>query len=125
MNEILQFLDNKPHPFFVATTENGEPRVRPFSFIMNFNGKLYFTTGASKPVYAQLQANPIVEICSVPNEKFQWMRLKGRVVFEDNLEAKKEAFKILPLLERAYKTPENPELVVFYLEDVETKISSL
>lgn len=124
MNEILKFLDNQPNPFFLATTENGEPRVRPFSFIMQYDGKLYFTTGTSKAVYSQLKENPAVEICSLPNDKMQWMRVKGRVVFEDNLDAKKEAFNVMPMLKRSYKTPENPEMTVFYLDDVKSEICS-
>ena len=43
MNEVLEFLKNCK-VFFVATAEQGKPKVRPFSFVMMHEEKLYFVT---------------------------------------------------------------------------------
>ncbi|GHU51159.1 hypothetical protein FACS1894127_7280 [Clostridia bacterium] len=48
--------------FYLATVEGNKPKVRPFGFVMEFGGKLYFATNGSKPSFAQIKANPNVEI---------------------------------------------------------------
>ena len=55
MNEVLEFLKNCK-VFFVATAEQGKPKVRPFSFVMMHEEKLYFVTGNQKPFFKQIQA---------------------------------------------------------------------
>ncbi|MBR6142994.1 MAG: pyridoxamine 5'-phosphate oxidase family protein, partial [Treponema sp.] len=48
--------------YYLATVEDGQPRVRPFGTINIFEGKLYIQTGKSKDVSKQIQANPKVEL---------------------------------------------------------------
>ena len=79
MEEILKFLENNA-TFFLATEEGDQPRVRPFGFAMEFEGKLYLCTGNQKLVYAQLQRNPKVEICAMAASG-EWLRLSGKAVF--------------------------------------------
>ena len=40
MDELLKFLEKNP-VFYLATDDNGQPRVRPFGFHMIFDGKFY------------------------------------------------------------------------------------
>ena len=43
MNKAMQFLkDNKT--FYLATVQDGQPRVRPFGAVAEFEGKLYICT---------------------------------------------------------------------------------
>ena len=54
MKEAYNFL-RKCGTFYLATEENGQPRVRPFGAISDFEEKLYFETNNQKKVYQQLR----------------------------------------------------------------------
>ena len=123
LQKTLQFLrDNKT--FYVATTEDGKPRVRPFGLVIEHDGKLWFGTANAKPVYRQLQASPYVEI-STTSPSMEWIRLSGKAVFESNAEVKRKAFELLPMLSNIYKGPDDPLFEVFYLADAEVVFRSL
>lgn len=64
MEEILDFL-KKAGVWYLATDEDGQPRVRPFGSQMIYKGKLYFETGLKKNVAKQLLKSPKVEICAM------------------------------------------------------------
>lgn len=123
MNEVLAFLrDCKV--FFVATTEGDLPRVRPFGFVMEHEGKLYFVTGNQKPFFQQIHENPNVEICGL-NEKSEWVRLSGKAVLDSRLEVKQKAFEMEPLLAYVYQTVENPIFECFYLDEAEASFCTM
>lgn len=122
MKKAFEFLNTHPVPFYVATTENGQPRVRPQSFVMEHNGELFFVTGKQKEVFMQLQENPFVEICSAVNSQTEWLRIRGEVVFVEDIELKRKAFEIMPLLEKAYQTPESQQMALFKIKNPEYKV---
>ncbi len=123
MDEVLQFLvDNRT--FYFATVEDGQPRVRPFGFVMKYKGKLYFCTGSMKPVFRQLKANPRFELC-VNSKENEWLRLSGRAVFVDDLEARKQAFREAPGVAGIYKDPASPGFALFYIENAEAVFSRM
>lgn len=123
MNEVLKFLmDNRT--FYFATVENNEPRVRPFGFIMEYEGKIYFCTNNTKNVSKQLKENPNFEITST-SASYEWIRLKGKAAFDSSPAAKAKAFEAAPYLAEMYKTPENPIFEVFYIEAGEATIYSM
>jgi uncharacterized pyridoxamine 5'-phosphate oxidase family protein len=115
MNEILKFITDAK-VFYLATVEGDKPRVRPFGFAMEHEGKIYFCTSNEKNVYKQLAINPYFEICTM-SDKGEWIRLQGKAVFDSSIEAKTKVFEVMPSLAKMYKTPENPTLEVFYVEE--------
>ena len=146
MDEILEVL-RQCRVFFVATAEEGQPRVRPFGAHLYRDGKLWFCTGKEKKVYRQLQENPRLEI-SCYGEGI-WLRLSGEAVFEENSEMKKAMLANAPQKARMFykmpapaqkalikKVPGLANMVtagkkyedctaVFYLKNMEAKIYSL
>lgn len=85
MNEIVNFLNENPVQYFSTIGIDGKPKVRPFQFMLENNGKLYFCTNNQKDVYNEIKNNPYIEICtSSPN--FAWIRLNGKVTFTNDLE---------------------------------------
>jgi len=123
MEEILKIL-NDAKVFFVATTEDDKPRVRPFGFAMIFEGKLYFCTGNHKNVYRQLKTNPNLEICAMITED-EWIRINGKAVFDDRQSPKEKVFELCPSLYNIYSSAEDPRFEVFYLTDCEAVIYSM
>lgn len=111
--------------FYIATVDGDKPRVRPFGVVIDHEGKFYFTTANTKPVFHQLQTNPHVEICACDPAEMSWLRLCGKAVFDPNPTVKKMAFYILPALAEIYGTPENPDFEVFYLIDAEVSFCTL
>lgn len=57
MKEILEFLSENPL-FYFATVDGDEPKVRPFGFHVEYEGKLYFGIDSQKETFKQLKANP-------------------------------------------------------------------
>ena len=41
MEEVMEFLKKKAGTYYLATDDNGQPRVRPFGTATLFEGRLY------------------------------------------------------------------------------------
>ncbi|MCH1939066.1 pyridoxamine 5'-phosphate oxidase family protein [Holdemania massiliensis] len=85
MNEVVNYL-RTCGTFFLATSEEEKPHVRPFGAVCEFEGKLYFVTNNKKKVYQQLKENPSVELCGM--SKGTWIRVSGEVKEDDRREAR-------------------------------------
>lgn len=81
MNRIVEEL-KKTGTFFVATEDGDQPRVRPFSSVMEFEGKPYICTNNTKDCYKQMMANPKVEICGMGKDG-TWVRVCGTLRRDD------------------------------------------
>jgi uncharacterized pyridoxamine 5'-phosphate oxidase family protein len=123
MIEVLNFLA-ECKTFYLATVDGGKPRVRPFGFFMEFEGRLYFSTNESKPSFRQLTANPNFEI-SAANEKGEWLRLSGEAVFDSRPEVKAKAFEVMPRLRELYDKPDSPVMAPFYVKNGEAVFCSM
>jgi uncharacterized pyridoxamine 5'-phosphate oxidase family protein len=114
MQEIVQFLKENLTGC-LATVDNGKPGVRPFQFMMEKDGKLYFCTNNTKAVFKQLNVNPSVEFCSLSPD-FRWIRVSGNIQFSDDHALKSEVLQANEMVRSIYQTPDNPIFVIFYLE---------
>ena len=55
-----------------------------------------------------------------------FLRVTGEVVFDDdNIEAKKKVFEVMPDLLKMYGSAENPAMSVFYLKNITATMASL
>ena len=54
LEKVVNYLD-QAGVFFVTTTDGDQPKCRPFSFKIAYDGKLYFGEGTLKEVYLQMQ----------------------------------------------------------------------
>lgn len=86
VKEVLQFLEDAK-VFYVSTVDGNKPRVRPFSGIHEFEGKLYMPTSNKKKVFAQMMENPNVEISGMAHGK--WIRIEAEIVCDKRIEARK------------------------------------
>ena len=120
MQEVYEFL-KKCGIYYLATADGDQPRVRPFGTQDIFEGKLYIQTGKSKAVSRQIQANPKVEICAFADG--QWLRLAGKLVRDDRIEAKQHMLDAHPQLKGMYSA-EDDNTEVLYFEEAEATFSS-
>ena len=120
MQEVLEFLQ-KSGVYYLATVEGDQPRVRPFGTAAVFEGKLYIQTGKVKNVSKQIQANSKVEICACKDG--EWLRVAGKLVRDDRVEAKEYMLSQYPHLKSMYSA-EDDNTEVLYFKDATATISS-
>jgi uncharacterized pyridoxamine 5'-phosphate oxidase family protein len=111
MEEVFDFLKDCG-TFFIATEEGDQPRVRPFGVVNIFEGKLYIQTGKVKDVSKQMQVNPKVEICGCKDGK--WVRLSGKVIRDDRIEAKASMLDANPSLKSMYSAEDDNTEVLYF-----------
>jgi uncharacterized pyridoxamine 5'-phosphate oxidase family protein len=121
MNEVVKFLQENPVQYLATVGHDGKAKCRPFMFCFEQEGKLWFCTNNTKDVYKDIKENPYVEV-SVSSPAYAWIRLNGKVVFENNM-AVKEACMNNPIVKGQYKTADNPIFEVFYLENAKAVIA--
>ena len=111
IEKVYAFL-NEAGTYYLATDENGQPRVRPFGTILLYNGKLYIQTGKIKPVSRQLSANPRAEICAFMNGT--WVRVCGELVNDDDRAVKVAMLDKYPGLKGMYSADDDNTQVLYF-----------
>jgi uncharacterized pyridoxamine 5'-phosphate oxidase family protein len=123
MNTAYEFLKANP-VFHLATVDGTKARVRPFGFSMIRNKALYFCTNKTKDVYKQLVKNPDIEISGMGADN-TWLRIRGKIAFDESREAKVQAFEEAPMLLRIYpKGADDETYVTFYFTEAQATLYS-
>ena len=138
MSKVVEFLKENPVQYLATVGRDGKAKCRPFMFIGEMEGKLWFCTNNTKDVYKDMLANPEIEI-STSSPSYAWIRLngkavqnhikhlvidemqdysylQGKAVFENNMAAK-EMCMGNPIVKGQYQTADNPIFEVFYLNN--------
>ena len=117
MERVCKFLKDAG-VYYLATVEGDQPRVRPFGTANIFEGKLYIQTGKVKPCSRQLMANPKAEICAFHNGT--WVRIAGKLIEDDRVEAKKSMLDAYPNLRAMYDEHDGNTQVLYFKHAVAT-----
>ena len=120
MLRVLSFLKDAG-VYYLATDDNGQPRVRPFGTVNFYNDKLYIQTGKVKNVSKQLIANPKAEICAFKDGK--WLRVTCELIEDDSAEARKSMLDAYPELRGMYNENDG-NTQVFYMKNATAVFSS-
>ena len=116
MNEVYEFI-KKSGVYYLATDENGKPRVRPFGTINVFENKLYVQTGKIKDCYKQME-NKQVELCAFQDGK--WLRLTGTLIPDERISAQEDMLKHYPELNGMYKAGDGNTIVLYFKDATAT-----
>ncbi len=116
MKEVEKFLTDNPVLYVATAGLDGKPKVRPFLFMFFDGGKLYLGTSNKKPVFAELQKQPYIEISST-SPKYEWIRISGKAVFTSDLAIKEKILERSPLVKQIYQTASNPDFEAFYIAE--------
>jgi uncharacterized pyridoxamine 5'-phosphate oxidase family protein len=122
VSAVTDFLIKSQVQYLATIGLDDIPKVRPFQFMLEEGGRLYFCTSNQKPVFKELQKHSYVEFCA-SGENFSWLRLNGKVVFAKDLGLKARIQDASPIVKSIYKTPDNPTFEVFYLADAAATIA--
>ena len=74
MLEVTSFI-KKAGTFYLGTTDDDQPEIRPIGVFQEYDGKIYTAVGKHKKVFAQIMKNPKVVICAMADNK--WIRLRA------------------------------------------------
>ena len=124
MKEIVSYLKTAGMQYLATLGLNGKPKVRPFQFMFEEDGKLWFCTSNQKEVYRELQKQPYIELCASGRD-MSWLRLSGKVNFSGRLEIKERIFDLSPLVKGIYRVADNPDFEVFYLSEVTAALTEI
>lgn len=113
MKEVLEYL-KKCGTFYLATNEDGQPHVRPFGAVCEYEDKLYFVTNNKKNVYHQMKKNGKVEICGM--YKGTWIRVEGNVKEDLHREARVAMMENNKAALSSMYTVDDNLMTVFYFE---------
>ena len=101
--------------FFLATSVDNQPRLRPFGMIYSHDNTLYIATDKRKKVYSDLQENPKMEIASYNPNTHKWIRISGRAEVESSNQIREEMMNIYSNLRQAYLDENEMYLVIYRL----------
>lgn len=116
MGKTLDFLKSCG-VFFVSTCDGAFPAARPFGAVMEYEGRLYLSTGRTKDVYRQMKANPHIQIAALKSGSREWLRLSGRAVEEPSPALKRRMLAECPALLKRFASEASPEFALFRVED--------
>lgn len=114
--KILDFF-NEAGMFFYASVDNGQARVRPFGFAMEYEDKLYFGMGSHKASYRETMENPYIEVCACKGGAF--LRVRGKAIEDMRPEVQSHMFEVSPFLKNIYNEESGLVHATVYLEDME------
>lgn len=114
---IVAYLTSVP-AWYLATCEGDQPHVRPFSFVAEQDGRLWFCTATTKDVYRELEANPKFEL-SAWKPGHGWIVLRGRANLCDRADGqvRQAGFEHMTGLGESYDGPENATLTFFTVDE--------
>ena len=115
MNKIVEEL-KKVKVFYVATVDNDQPRVRPFSSVTEFEGNAYICCGNYKDVYKQIKNNSKIELCGM-YDGISWLRVCAKCVEDNRFEVQKAMLNDETGPKGLYEAGDG-RFVTFKLEDI-------
>jgi uncharacterized pyridoxamine 5'-phosphate oxidase family protein len=122
MSVVTEFLVKSGVQHLATAGRDGRPKVRPFQFMREEGGRLYFCTSNEKEVFQEIARQPYVEL-SACGEGGSWLRLRGKAVFDHDRGVKARIQEASPLVKSIYQDPDNPVFVAFWLEEAHAVIA--
>ena len=101
--------------FFLATSVDNQPKLRPFGMIYSNNRELFISTDKRKRVYSELINNPQVEIAAYNLHTRKWIRISGKAEMENSLLIKEDMMNAYPALKQKYQNETEMFLAIFKL----------
>ena len=130
LRDVANYLDNVGIQFLATIGLDGKPKVRSMQYMVLEDGKLWFYTNSKKEVFAELQANPCIELCGCKLEKNEmqtpWIRFSAEVMFEERLDIRDAIIEKSAIVNALYKNMrDNPIFKVFYLKNIDGWMTNL
>jgi len=112
-NEVFDFITKNPI-CFLATVEDGSPRVRAIMTLRADERGVLFNTGASKDLHKQIETHPEIEMAFYSQVEGIQIRVRGRAELQNDDSVRELVLKKLPFLAPAVAA-QGPEILKPYL----------
>jgi pyridoxamine 5'-phosphate oxidase len=112
LDTCIKFATENPIAW-VATDDEGQPRVRPLGMWFADKTGFYFQTWTIKDIYKQIVKNPNIELGFTGEDNGRVLRVAGRAEWIEDIELKKKSLEDRPFLADLGLKPDSPELVLF------------
>lgn len=99
--------------FFLATSVENRPSLRPFGMIYTDDTALFIATDRRKKVYSDLKENPQIEMASYNPVSHKWLRISGRVQEESSTPIRYAMMECYPRLKQTYRNEDEMHLVIY------------
>ena len=130
LQAVADYLDHVGIQFMATIGLDGKPKVRPMQYMVLEDDKLWFCTNAKKEVYAELQANPCLELCGCKLEPDELQTpcicFSAEAVFEERQDIRDAIIEKSAIVNALYKhMRDNPIFKVFYLKNMDGWMTNL
>ena len=114
IHDCIRFSNDNPI-CYLATVDDGQPRVRALGFWFADETGFYFQTSTIKEFPHQLLKNPRTEVCFYKHEGIigTMLRISGEVEFVNDIRFKEKALIDRPFLKSFGVTIDSPNLILF------------
>jgi len=114
IHDCIRFSNDNPI-CYLATVDDGQPRVRALGFWFADETGFYFQTSTIKEFPHQLLKNPRTEVCFYKHEGIigTMLRVSGEVEFVNDIRFKEKALIDRPFLKSFGVTIDSPNLILF------------
>lgn len=114
IDDCCKFIHDCGH-FFLATSVDNQPRLRPFGMIHSIGGRIFIVTDKRKKVYSELISNSQMEIASYNLHTQKWIRISGKAEEESSVFVKEDIMNAYPALRQKYQEETEMFLAIFKL----------
>lgn len=108
--------------FFLATSVQNVPKLRPMGFIYADESFLYIATDKRKQVYSDLVCNSQVELASYKLNARRWIRISGIVEEEKSTIIKDAMMSLYPLIRQEFIKQNEIHFAIFRVQISNTRI---
>lgn len=109
--------------FFLATSVDDKPRLRPMGIILSNGRTLFLATDKRKTVYQDLIQNPKVELASYNLNTRKWLRISGQALPETADTIREEMLAQYPMIRQEFIEEDELNFVIFKLQTEQIIIS--
>ena len=99
--------------FFLATSVDNQPKLRPFGIIYSDGKHLFIATDKRKNVYTELSQNPRIELASYNMRTRRWIRIHGDAEIENSMLIREEMLNFYPMLRQNRENEEELFLIIY------------
>ena len=118
LDEVRRIIDDAGYGL-LATCDDGQPRVRPMSFVLMDDGRLWSSTYDVSGKMREFDENARVEVCFVARNKVH-LRISGTIDTSGGPAEKRRLLELNPRVGRHFADENDPKYV--HLEIVPTRI---
>lgn len=101
--------------FFLATSLDDQPGLRPFGMIYSNDRALFMATDKRKNVYSELISNPQIALGAYNLHTEKWIRISAKAIPENSIPIQEEMMNTYPSLKQKYQNETEMFLAIFKL----------